>query len=239
MLSHSADTTRGHVLLVSAPLFSYHISISESLQSMGYIVTWWDDRASSSVLYKVLLRLFPILTVKYSESYYLKRLEHIDPKVVTHVLVIKGEGLSSKLVTKFREYFPAASMGLYLWDGVKNVKGALRIYSAFDSVATFDPVDAKRYNWTHRPLFVRNTSNKIDTAKPKDYDVCFIGTIHSDRHRVLHRLRNKYGPSLRMYIFAYFQSPIILFIRFFFDWTLFGAPKNTIKLTPLLLGSGS
>ena len=109
----------------------------------------------------------------------------------------------------------------------------MTIFPIFDSVATFDPVDAKTYNWTYRPLFVRNISKGLGTESVKDFDLCFIGTVHSDRHRVIHRIRKQYNSSLKIYIFAYFQSPIVLFARCFFDWTLLSAPKETLKLTPL------
>jgi len=195
------STPRGHVLLVSPLTFSYHLSISATLHSMGYAVTWWDERASSATWYKLALRLFPAMTVRWSERSFLKRLHQLDPTSVSHVLVIKGEGLSRRVALKMRETLASASMGLYLWDGVENVKGVSKILTAFDSVATFDP--------------------------------CFIGTIHSDRHRVIHRLRQRCGPLSKNFVFGYFQSPVMLFIRRLLDWTLWLAPKGTLSTKPM------
>lgn len=226
-------TQRGHVLLVSPLTFSYHLSISETLRSMGYAVTWWDERASSATWYKLALRLFPAISVRWFELSFLKRLHQLDPTSVTHVLVIKGEGLSRRVVLAMRETLASASMGLYLWDGVENVKGVSNILSVFDSVATFDPVDAKAFGWTYRPLFGRNISPTKDITAPVQFDWCFIGTIHSDRHRVIHRLRQRYGQQARSFVFGYFQSPLMLFIRRLGDWTLWLAPKGTLSTTPM------
>lgn len=227
------STPRGHVLLVSPLTFSYHLSISATLRSMGYAVTWWDERASSATWYKLALRLLPAMTVRWSERLYLKQLHQLDPASITHVLVIKGEGLSRRVVLKMRETLVSASMGLYLWDGVENIKGVSKILPAFDSVATFDPVDAKNFKWAYRPLFGRNISASKDTAASIQFDWCFIGTIHSDRHRVIHRLRQRYGALSKNFVFCYFQSPLILFIRRLLDWTLWLTPKGMLSTKPM------
>lgn len=196
---------------------------------MGYDVTWWDERASSATWYKLALRLFPAYTVKWSECAFLQKLHQLDPTSISHVLVIKGEGLSRRVALEMRKTLASASMGLYLWDGVENVKGVSNILSAFDSVATFDPVDAKNFGWTYRPLFWRNISVAKGVTETTLFDWCFIGTIHSDRHRVIHRLRQRGGPQMRSFVFAYFQSPLMLFMRRLVDWTLWLAPKDTLS----------
>jgi hypothetical protein len=200
---------------------------------MGYAVTWWDERASSATWYKLALRLFPAMTVRWSERSFLKRLHQLDPASITHVLVIKGEGLSRRVALKMRETLASASMGLYLWDGVENVKGVSKILTAFDSVATFDPLNAKNFGWTYRPLFGRNISAIKDNAASMQFDWCFIGTIHSDRHSVIHRLRQRCDLLSKNFVFCYFQSPLMLFMRRLLDWTLWLAPKGTLSTKPM------
>jgi hypothetical protein len=224
----------GHVLLISPRTFSYHIFISETLLSMGYAVTWWDERASSATWYKLALRLFPSMAVRWSEHFFRKQLYKLDPNSISHVLVIKGEGLSAKIAFDIRKTLISASMGIYLWDGIGNIKGVSNIIPAFDSVATFDPLDAKTFGWTYRPLFGRNISSNKDVSLPEKYDWCFIGTIHSDRHRVIHRLRQRYGKQTKSFVFCYFQTPFMLFMRHLFDWTLWFAPKGTLSTEPML-----
>ena len=224
----------GHVLLISPLTFSYHLTISDTLSSLGYEVTWWDQSASTSTAYKILLRLFPIFTAFCSERSFRKKLHRINKKVITHVLVIKGAGLSRQIVFEIKETLTSASLGLYLWDGVENVKGVGSILPLFDSVATFDHVDAKRYNWSYRPLFGRNLSSRQSIAMTFRFDWCFIGTAHSDRHRVIHRLRQRYGQNMRSFVFLYFQSPLIFLLRRLLDWTLWLAPKGTLSTKPMM-----
>jgi hypothetical protein len=196
---------------------------------MGFQVTWWDERASSATWYKFALRFFPAATARWSETTFLNRLDRLPVASITHVLVIKGEGLSARIVNEMRKRMASASFGLYLWDGVENVKGVMNIFRFFDSVATFDPVDSKTFGWTYRPLFGRSTKISNVTPASLEFDWCFVGTIHSDRHKVMHRLRKRYGTQLSSFVFAYFQSPLVLMVRLLSDWTLWCAPQGTLS----------
>lgn len=227
-----SDNRMGHVLLICPQTFSYHDSISKTLKSMGYSITWWNDRAKNTTFYKCALRMFPLLTVSWSEKFFYKKLNQIDRSSITHVLVIKGEGISRRCAQRLREAFPSASMGLYLWDGIENAKGALEISSIFDSVATFDPKDAEELGWFYRPLFGCNISDKKEVLKER-FDWCFIGTIHSDRYRVIHRLSRSCDKRLRTFIFGYFQSPFIFYFRHLIDWSLWFAPAGTLSTKPM------
>ena len=224
---------REHVLLVCPLTFSYHVSISECLQTIGYDVTWWNDRASSATWYKLALRLFPAWTIRWSEQVFLNRLSQLNAESISHILVIKGEGMSPRVLLTIRVAFPSASMGLYLWDSAENVKSVSNNLPAFDSVATFDPADARTFGWTYRPLFWRNISFGNGVPAQTLFDWCFIGTIHSDRHSVIHRLRQGGGTHVRNFVFSYFQSPLILLIRSLIDWTIWVAPSGTLSTKSL------
>ena len=219
-----------HVLLVSPFVFSYHESICETLRSLGYEVTWWDERASSASIYKLALRLLPAWTRRWSERRFTQRLSQLDPAAISHVLIIKGEGISRKMVHLIRHKLSHASMGLYLWDGVENVRGASTILDAFDTVATFDPEDAARRHWTHRPLFARGSPGAQVAGPEMAYDWCFIGTLHSDRHRVIHRMRKRCAGRYRSFVFGYFPGKLARALRYLFDWSLWVAPKGSLSI---------
>ena len=221
-----------HVLLVSPLTFSYHITIAETLSAMGYKVTWWNDRVTEATWYKLLLRFFPKTIALLSEYHFKKIIKTLDSKAISHVLIIKGEGLSAKTVSRIREAYQLASMGLYLWDGAENLKTVHSKLSYFDSIATFDPHDALSFGWTYRPLFWRKVSRSIEKYTP-NYDWCFIGTVHSDRHKIIHRLRQQHSKQFKSYVFAYFQSPLVLFMRKLIDFTLWFSPKGTISTNPM------
>jgi hypothetical protein len=229
---NEASRKNARVLLISPLTFSYHVAICEALQQIGYEPTWWNDKASASTAYKIALRLFPRLTRRWTQAHFLRLADALAPDSVDHILVIKGEGLDARTIAHLRSRQPRATLGLYLWDSVDNVKGAGSIAPLFDAISTFDPVDARENGWHYRPLFARHVALSAPEQANKDFDWCFIGTIHSDRHKVITRLRRAGGPQ-RSFVFAYFQSPFVLRVRKLFDWTLRSAPASTLSTTPM------
>lgn len=229
-MTASHEILKKHVLLISPLTFSYHESICAALRELGHDVTWWDERASSKPFYKLALRAFPRLTKRWSEAHFSARLAELSGTPISDVLVIKGEGLSAVMTRRLRADLRPHSMRLYLWDGVENVGGVSDIADAFDSVATFDPKDANERHWLYRPLFARNIADQYAAVTTPIYDWCFIGTLHSDRHRVIHRLRRT-GRSRgdRSFVFGYLHSPMVKAMRMLIDWTLWLAPAGSLS----------
>lgn len=224
---------KGHILLVSPLTFAYHEAICAALRDLGYDVTWWDERASAATWYKLALRLLPRATRRWTAGHFLKLLQAVPPQTITQVLVIKGEGLTREVCAAMRSTFGDIPMGFYLWDGLDNVKGAADIVGGFDSTASFDPIDASRFGWRYRPLFSRLGAPERPPRAGGDFDWCFIGTLHSDRHRVVHRLRQAGGPQVRSFVFCFSPSTVMMWVRRLTDWTLYHAPVGTLATTAL------
>lgn len=238
MLPDPARVTRpgraGHVLLISPLTFSYHEIICAALRDSDYEVTWWNDRASDGALYKIALRLAPRWAKRASASHYQRLLNGLPASTITDLLVIKGEGLSRTVIEALRAKMPDASMGLYLWDGVENVPGVLEAAGLFDSVSTFDPEDAATHGWHFRPLFARDVAKGAGSAGSQPtvshrFDWCFIGTLHSDRHRVISRLRDA-TPSGRSFVFGYLPGKLVFALRYLTDRSLWRAPKGSLSI---------
>lgn len=221
------------VLLVSPLTFSYHVTICDALRQIGFDPIWWNDKASTSTLYKLALRLMPRLTRLITEKHFIAQIDKMPAGTLEHVLLIKAEGMTARVVRHLRTRHPHATLGLHLWDSKENVKGIDKLVPLADAVSSFDPVDARENGWKYRPLFARNVSMSAAGHEPKVFDWCFIGTIHSDRHRVISRLRKVTGGVERSFVLAYFQSPMVLKIRKLFDWTLWSAPKGTLSTIPM------
>jgi len=223
---------RPRVLLVCARLFDYQDVIIEGLEHAGFEVTWWDPRPSSSTIFRTVLRLWPRLVSRLVTSRFKARLTALDVTGFEHILVIKGEGLSADSVLAMRHTLPQARMTLYLWDGLENAAGAKDIARHFDRVFTFDPTDARTHGWTYRPLFSREATMSQCVARDIEYECSFVGTIHSDRHRVLRRLRIAH-PAWRIFAYCYFQSRSVLIGRQLLDPTLWLAPPGTLHTVPM------
>ncbi len=223
---------KGHVLLIAPLTFTYREFICGTLNELGYDVTWWNERASDSTLYKVALRISPVFTRSFSERIFLENIRGLNPRDITLVLVIKGEGLTSAICRELRAYLSGVPMGYYLWDSRSNVRSAPEISAALDTTATFDPVDARMYAWHYRPLFSRYGPAVPNLMRERDFDWCFVGTLHSDRHRVLSQLRRSGKPGSRSYVFGFCPSSAILRLRYLTDWSLWRS-ESTISTTPL------
>lgn len=225
----------GRTLLICPPFFSYHLAIQQALADAGGSAVWRSDRASEHFVYKFAMRVLPHQVAKWSTPHFLRQLEDIEDGPIDRVLVVKGEAVSEQVVIAMRKKWRAASLHLYLWDGSENVRNAVEIASLFDSVATFDPEDARRFGWRHRPLFARSRrSAPPSTAAMKEYDWAFVGTIHSDRHRVIDRLRRQ-NPELRGFVFGFVPGKPLLLARRMTDSSLWRAPAGTVGTTPLAM----
>jgi len=221
------------VLLVTPMVFSYHVTICEALRRIGYEPTWWNDRGPGTTAAKIALRLWPSMARRWMEAGYLRRIDELPQGSIRHILIIKGEGLGSRVLRRLRERFPDASMGLYLWDSLENARGIQEVAPLYDSAATFDPVDASDNGWHYRPLFARTVALAADTGEKPQYDWCFVGTIHSDRYRVITRLRKLEGGESRSFVFAYFPSWLVLAARWLVDWSLWRAPAGELSTAPM------
>lgn len=235
-LAQVHQPNKDHVLLVSPLTFSYHKAICASLEELGYGVTWWNERASDATWYKLALRLLPRATRSWSARHFRRLLQELPKNTITHVLVIKGEGLNRDVCLRMRDALGDVPMGFYLWDGVNNVKGVVDIVDCFDSAATFDPVDAAKFGWLHRPLFSRFNAAVEPPATGQEFDWCFIGTLHSDRHRVVHRLRQAGGPNSRSFVLGFSPSRLMLGVRRLTDWTLWRAPAGSLSTKAMPAG---
>lgn len=198
---------RKHLLLFCSSFFSYPSLIKSAFERLGYDVTWVDDRASNATSYKTALRLFPRLTSRLSTAHFARQAEGIG-RDVEHIVVIRGEGLSAEATRHLRQRFPDARMSLYLWDSVRNSPNPVRAANLYDAVYTFDPVDAEQFGWRHRPLFAVLGDTRA-APEAVEYDWSFVGTIHSDRYRVIKRMMR--DRSRRSFVFGYFPTKLLYY----------------------------
>ncbi len=78
-----------------------------------------------------------------------------------------------------------------MWDSIKNYKGKEKLLSYFDKSFSFDSDDVKIYKeLIFLPLFYIPIYEKIKTQKII-YDICFIGSGHSDRYKLISEIKKK------------------------------------------------
>lgn len=199
----------GRVLLICPRFFDYQARITRVLHRLGYEAVVLDDRPSSNTGYKAALRLAPGPTAWLTHAITMGHLSKAAGQHFDHVLVVKGEAITSKVLSSLRAMFPRARFSLYLWDAVRNNGNAKGAASGYDAVATFDPADAQTYGWDYRPLFAAPPAP--DISSPKNYDWSFVGTLHSDRMAVLTRLMRALE-GRPYFFFGYYASPMLAVI---------------------------
>ena len=101
--------------------------------------------------------------------------------------------------------YPKSKMVLYMWDGLANNKYVISKWHLYDRVYTFDRIDYLEYQTQLRfkPLFYYEDYLPESNGEKK-YDLCFIGTGHEDRIRVIKKIAedcHKAGMTSFLYFF--------------------------------------
>ncbi|POL68156.1 hypothetical protein C3F31_27795, partial [Escherichia coli] len=180
---------------------------------------YWDERPSNNAIYKSLLRLgCSILIKKYNSSYYKKLLRQIVNKKIDNVFILNPEAIDHEILQAIKKTVKVKNEHckfiMYLWDSVNNKPKVKRIINQFDSVFTFERDDAEKWGVTFLPLFY---SPRFDNKHEHSlkYDLCFIGTAHSDRVDLVNcitaEVRNI--KDINAYTFFYFQNEIIFKLK--------------------------
>ena len=183
------DFFKGRRILLIAPrFFGYETKIINHLKSLGSEVHFLDERPGNSFLIKGLVRFHSVLSPPLARWYFKRALAALQTVRFDDVLVISPEFFDEGTIRQVRETQPAARIILYMWDSLIN-KGwterrATRFLAGFDRTLSFDDVDATHYEMSLRPLFYSSSVPRQDGVT-SSFAFSFIGTIHSDRYRVL------------------------------------------------------
>ena len=111
-----------------------------------------------------------------------------------------------------RKAFPNAKFCLHLWDSVRNLKGVDKVFSFFDFITSFDSEDCKKYKLKFRPLFFCDEYRNIESDN-KSYDFVFIGTIHSDRYKVIKKLKDSLDEKYQNFYYLFLQNKFIYYCK--------------------------
>lgn len=196
------------VLFISPNFFSYSEIIKKKLIEKGYEVDWFDDRPSTNIIDKCILRVNRnLLKSKIKRYFYNNIYKSMEEKKYDIVFVILGQSFNQEMFNDLRKINPNARYVLYLWDSVKNFPHILDLSKAFDETYSFDNLDCEKYNFKFLPLFYNE--EKKDNSNIK-YDVTFIGTIKKGKlsqfKKIEKELNNQYSNN---YFYLYLQSKLV------------------------------
>lgn len=221
------------MLLIAPRFFGYEQEIASALKSSGHDVDILPDRPFNNPFMKAVMRFRPELGGhRACDQFFAQRLEELGRNNYSTILVIQGEGITASTLKAFRNAYPQAKMVFYTWDSIENKPFSKRNLSLYDYCSTFDPVDAKKYGLNFRPLFFSDGFDRpIDTTYA--YDLSFIGTVHSDRFKIVHAVLEQLPTDARTFIYLYLQAPWMYDLRRFFTETVDGAKRDDFRFVPL------
>jgi len=224
------------VLLIAAKLFNYEKEIHKELEKQGTMVTLYDQRPSNDFLTKVLIRLNikPLIQQKIN-NYYEKIIKENANIAYDYIFLISPEAIDYTILKKIKESQQEAKVFIYMWDSIKNKKQALSLLPLSDKFFTFDSTDIAINNKINfLPLFYINDYKDIKVFKKPLYDIAFIGTVHSDRYRIVKEIEKfAIKNDLSTYFYFYSPSKLLFWIKKLLDKDFWIINKKDISFKPL------
>jgi len=203
-----------NIAIIGPRFFGYCEAIVEEIKSRGIISTFYDELFSNSKTIKILIRFgLGFLFYPLKQRYYNKILEEIRRNGVTDVLLISVEYADLKFVKQLAEF--EIKTHLYMWDGLDRKKNCRKLILEIAQFATFDPVDANKYNVDLIHLFAEKyySNNTIEFSK-RNNSIVFAGTLHSHRPLIISKiikvLKNK---KIRLDGLFYYPSKILYLMK--------------------------
>lgn len=214
MNSTNFDQRVPSVLLIAPDFFGYDEEISVTIESKGFEVTRLYDRPFNSAFMKGLSKVSNSLVSRLVETRYKKVITNFPCDKFEKVLVMSGQTVSIAVLKTIRAKNKDAKLILYLWDSLEMRPWAKEKFDFYDEVVTFDHQNAVKYGLKFRPLF--SSYKERETASKIIYDLCFIGTCHNDRYKIVNNvtaiIKNK-----KFFKFLYLQAPWVYFLYKLFN----------------------
>ena len=205
------------ILYIGSKFFNYENEIQKELIGLGAKVDFFDQRPDNNFITKVLIRLnLKILIQNRLDKYY----EYIKKNIINnqydYIFLISPEAISKKNIEDLKKIQPNAKVICYMWDSVKNKLHLLDFFEIIDEVFSFDKDDCDTYKFKFLPLFYLNSYTAISNISPNNihYNLCFIGTVHSDRFDFVMKIKKQFdNMNLKSFIYLYSPSKLMFIIQ--------------------------
>lgn len=222
------------ILFLLTYTFGYETHIKNAMEAMGAEVDSFNERPDDGFMTKALLRINRKLIAKKVNDYHREIIEETREKEYDYVFFEKCQSFSRKSITRLKELHPQAKFILYLWDSFVCNKNPLSVLDLFDKVMTFDRKDSIDYSIPLLPLFYVDTYSKIGSHENYKYKSMFIGTLHTDRYKMVSSI-NSFIESKGYTCFSYFFLPskILYWKMRLQDSAIKNMQKNEVKYVSL------
>ena len=227
------DLQNKKILLFTSKFFGYEEMIKAAMEEEGAIVHLYDERNNPTEIEKILLRKVHFLMIRKINKYY-KMI--VDKEIIfnpDYIIFVSPEAVTNSALRYIRKKFSKSIIILYMWDSIEN-KNIKNILCYFDECFSFDLSDCEKYNMKFRPLFYSKEYCIKHEVKDYKYDLCFIGTIHSDRAKILWELKKYCDKNdISYYFYLYIPGSFLLLLRKLFTYSLRLWDKEYIHTKPM------
>ena len=176
------------VLFIGIGFYDYDLIIQQAIEKLGFEVDYFCETPKTitytisnhlkirSISNRIKSKHSILIATKYKENY-------------DFIFVIKGGVITPKSLEIIRQKNKTAKTILYLWDSIKRMSNYKKIESYFDTIYSFDRVDALNDNkLKFKPLFYRSEYKRDESNHSFLFDLFFIGWAHSDRATLLQKI---------------------------------------------------
>lgn len=226
------------VLMFAPKFFGYENEISKKIKEKCADCIFFDERAETSIFEKICIRLnYRKIIMRKITSYYQEIINTFSEDYFDYVIFFNPETITVELLKKLKEKQKSAKFILYMWDSFENKSHTKELLPYFEKKYSFNKKDCDGCDIKFRPLFFVDTydSDKSNLLNQKNnIDIGFIGTIHSDRYKILKKLRvlaEKSGLKTSYYMF--FPNKLLYYKYKFENWTKEKIRINDFKFVSL------
>jgi hypothetical protein len=223
------------ILFFSPKFFGYENDIKKELENFGAEVFYFDERPKNDFFTKVFIRLNLKKLIKRKIEQYYKNIElQIKNKKFDYIFLLNVETVPLDFIEKIISSNSGIKIFTYFWDSINNRKYSLEYFKYSHKFFSFDSQDKLlNENITFLPLFYNNDyKNLKNSDKEYKYDICFIGTLHSDRYEVVKRILSLIEGK-QSYVYFYSTSKILFLFQKLFDKNFKNVKKEDISFSPL------
>ena len=205
------------VLLLAPKFFGYELEIKKELENLGAKVIYFDERPKNDFFTKVFIRLnLKSFISKKIDDYYKNIIQEIKDESIDYLFLVDVETVPLKFIEKTILMNPKLKVLTYFWDSVKNRKKSLEYLAYSNKFFSFDLKDAEAdIRIEFLPLFyIDDYKNIANIENELVYDISFIGTVHSDRYKIIKKIEEQAKElNLKTYFYFYSPSKILFFFQ--------------------------
>ena len=231
------------ILYLGPPFFGYEKDIQKALAGKGAQVDFFNERVFVSSLGRVLVRLGVRLLINRSiNNHYSHILDCAEKIPYDYLFVVSPETITEEFLDSLKSINPNIKTVIYMWDSISNKNNSERLLRLFDRSLTFDPKEKMLFPKVEflALFFVPEFNFEKKPKSRPAYSISFIGTVHSDRYKVVTSIVNQFNEDDKQpYLFFYCPNKFLYILKKIFTNEFDGVNISNVDFIPLTKSSVS